>query len=60
MPKPYYGKEGLTIASICGIRFGYIRFGYGGLAVKDYDALFKDAPYSTILHFTPLLDCLII
>ena len=33
--------------------------GIGGLARGDYDALLKNAQYSTILHFTPLLDYLI-
>jgi|688.fasta_scaffold76219_14 hypothetical protein len=37
-------------------RFGDMGFG----RQKDYDAIYKSAPYSTILHFTPLLDCLII
>ncbi len=34
-------------------------WGYEGLPLRDYDALFKDVPSSTILHFTPLLVCLI-
>ena len=33
---------------------------YGGLAARDYGAFFKSALYSTILHITPLLVCLII
>jgi hypothetical protein len=57
MPKPYYRKEGLTISGICGKKVW--RFGDRWFGPRDYDAFYKNALYSTILHFTPLLDYLI-